>query len=96
MAKSIGIGLIGAGFMGRAHANAWSAVNRFFDLPRKSALHVVAGRRLEQTEQFARQWEIPFATADWHDLLEDSDVGIVDLSDERSSVIRSHSHSSTT
>ncbi len=32
MAKSLNIGMIGYGFMGRAHSNAYSKVNHFFDL----------------------------------------------------------------
>ena len=32
MPKKVGIGLVGTGFMGRAHANAWGGVNRFFSL----------------------------------------------------------------
>ena len=32
MTKPLNIGLIGYGFMGRAHSNAYRRVNNFFDL----------------------------------------------------------------
>ncbi len=38
MARPLRIGLIGYGFMGRAHANAYRKVNAFFDLELKPVL----------------------------------------------------------
>lgn len=77
--KSIGIGLIGSGFMGRAHANGWGAVNHFFDLPLHAVLHSVAGTSKGRAEAFAKNWSIPFSTDEWRSLLSDPDVGIVDV-----------------
>ena len=31
MKKTLNIAIIGMGFMGRAHSNAWSQLNKFFD-----------------------------------------------------------------
>ena len=31
--KNINIGMVGYGFMGRTHSNAFAQVNHFFDLP---------------------------------------------------------------
>ena len=42
--KPFGIGLIGTGFMGKAHANAWDSAPKFFDLPRKISLAAAAGQ----------------------------------------------------
>ena len=31
MTSRVGVAMVGYGFMGRAHANAWRQVTRFFD-----------------------------------------------------------------
>lgn len=73
----IGIGLVGAGFMGRCHANAFRSVGGLFDvpvLPRPEMLADVtedAARRNAAALGFARH------TADWRDLVADPAVGIV-------------------
>ena len=79
MAKSIGIGLIGTGFMGRAHANAWSAVNRFFELPRSAALDTVASKDASQAEDFAQRWGFAHHTGSWRSMLKNDDISIVDV-----------------
>jgi len=43
MAKSVNVAMIGQGFMGRSHSNAWGQVNRFYDPPVKSIMHTVYG-----------------------------------------------------
>ncbi|MGS4944954.1 Gfo/Idh/MocA family protein [Meridianimarinicoccus sp. RP-17] len=73
----IGIGLVGAGFMGRCHANAFRSVGGLFDvpiLPRAEMLADVsedAARRNAAALGFARH------TSDWRDLVADPGVGIV-------------------
>ena len=42
--RKLNIALIGYGFMGRAHSNAWSQVRRFFDTPYEPVLKVICGR----------------------------------------------------
>lgn len=79
MAKSIGIGLIGTGFMGRAHANAWSAVNRFFELPRHAALDTVASKDASKAEDFAQRWGFAHHTGSWRSMLKNDDISIVDV-----------------
>ena len=41
MAKPLNVGMIGYGFMGRAHSNAYCQVNHFFDLPYRPVLKAV-------------------------------------------------------
>ena len=41
-AKSVGIGLVGSGFMGRCHANAFRSVAGLFDLALEPSLNVLA------------------------------------------------------
>ena len=42
--KKINVGLIGYGFMGRTHSNAFRKVNNFFDLPYQPGLKAVCAR----------------------------------------------------
>ena len=42
--KNVNVGVIGYGFMGRTHSNAFGKVNQFFDLKREPVLKAVCGR----------------------------------------------------
>ncbi len=42
--KNLNIGLVGYGFMGRTHSNAFLQAPRYFDLPYKPVLKAVAAR----------------------------------------------------
>ena len=77
--RAVGVGLIGAGFMGRAHANAWLSAGRFFDLPRQIQMRVNAAKSLQESEPFAQQWGWERATENWRDLLDDPGVDVVDV-----------------
>ena len=44
MKKKINIGLIGCGFMGRTHSNAYRKVNQFFDLEYQPVMKVLSAR----------------------------------------------------
>ena len=54
--KNLNIGLIGYGFMGRAHSNAFLQANRFFDLPYQPVLKSVCARNTERVKSFAEKW----------------------------------------
>ena len=47
--KNLNIGLIGYGFMGRTHSNAFLQAPRFFDLPWRPVLKAVAARKEPST-----------------------------------------------
>lgn len=79
MSRALNIALIGSKFMGRAHSNAWGAVNRFFDLPRQAVLHTVCARNGADTEAFARRWGWSNWTTDFHALLRDKDIHLIDI-----------------
>lgn len=73
------VGMIGDGFMGKAHANAWLKVNQFFDLPVKAVRQVVAARRSKEVEAFAKRWGWARAETAWERLVSASDVDLVDI-----------------
>lgn len=79
MKKTYHVALIGAGFMGKAHANAWLRVNTFFDAPQKVCLKVVAGEPGMPLESFAENWGIENVTYDWREAVSRPDIDIVDI-----------------
>ncbi len=79
MTTPLNVALIGTGFMGRAHSNAWMSVNKFFDVPRDVVMHTVCGSDLGQTEAFAERWGWKHATADVGELAADREIDLVDV-----------------
>lgn len=78
--KKLNIGLIGTGFMGQAHSNAWSKVGSFFDLEVTPVLKVVCALRETPLVEFARRWGWEDTTTDWRKVVDRSDLDIVDIS----------------
>nr|WP_328809323.1 Gfo/Idh/MocA family oxidoreductase [Roseibium aggregatum] len=75
--KSLGIGLIGTGFMGKCHALAYGSVKPVFgDVP-DTRLEVLCDVPAEKASSFAEQFGFARATDDWKDLVADPKVDIV-------------------
>src|SRR3954469_18907698 len=77
--KSLNIGLIGYGFMGRAHANAWRRVNNFFDVPYQAVLKAACARDLAKVKHFADQWGFESTETDWRKLIDRKDIDAIDI-----------------
>jgi predicted dehydrogenase len=73
------VGLIGTGFMGKAHAFGYAAAPRTFDLPFGLVLATVADMTLETAEHAARAYGFETATADWRDIVNDPGIDIVSV-----------------
>ena len=79
MTKSLNIGLVGCGFMGRAHSNAYLRVNNFFDLAYRPVLKAVCARNAEQAQAFAARWGYESVETDWKKLISRKDIDCVDI-----------------
>ena len=79
MTKDLNIGLIGCGFMGRAHSNAYLRVNNFFDLEYRPVLKAVCARNEENVKAFAGRWGYESVETDWHKLIERDDIDAIDI-----------------
>lgn len=79
MPRSLGIGLIGQQFMGRAHSNAWGQVAKFFDLPVEPRLVAISARNAATLAPFALRWGFERYTTDWRLLAGDPDIELVDV-----------------
>ena len=63
--KTLNVGLIGYGFMGRAHSNAYRKVNNFFDLEYQPVLKAVCARDEAKAKAFADKWGYESVETDW-------------------------------
>ena len=79
MPKPLNIGMIGYGFMGRAHSNAYAKVSHFFDLEYKPVLKAVCARDAAKAKEFAARWGYESVETDWKKLLERKDIDAVDI-----------------
>lgn len=79
MPKPLNIGMIGYGFMGRAHSNAYSKVSHFFDLEYTPVLKAVCARDEAKAKEFAAKWGYESIETDWKKLLERKDIDAVDI-----------------
>jgi predicted dehydrogenase len=77
--KTLNIGLVGYGFMGRTHSNAFLQAPRFFDLPYRPVLKAVAARNADRVKAFAANWGYESAETDWRTLVERKDIDVVDI-----------------
>jgi Predicted dehydrogenases and related proteins len=77
--RTLGVGMVGYAFMGRAHSHAWRNVSAFFDLPVRPVLAAIAGRSKERTEAAAASLGWAAVETDWRDLINRDDVQIVDI-----------------
>jgi predicted dehydrogenase len=78
--KDLRIGMIGYGFMGRAHSNGYRRVNNFFgDLEYRPVLQAVAARDAAKAKAFADQWGYASVETDWRKLVERKDIDAVDI-----------------
>jgi predicted dehydrogenase len=79
MAKPLNIGMIGYGFMGRAHTNAYCQVPHFFDVPYHPVLKAVCARDEAKAKAFAAQWGYESIETDWKKLVARKDIDAVDI-----------------
>ncbi|MFM2095735.1 MAG: hypothetical protein RIS70_2859 [Planctomycetota bacterium] len=79
MAKTLNIGMIGYGFMGRAHSNAYRKVGNFFNLKYQPVLKAVCARNADKAKAFASQWGYESIETDWKQLLKREDIDAIDI-----------------
>jgi predicted dehydrogenase len=77
--RTLGVGLVGYNFMGKAHSNAWRQAPRFFDLPAELRMKTICGRDAAAVRKAAKQLGWERAATDWRELVADPDIDIVDI-----------------
>jgi predicted dehydrogenase len=79
MTKPLNIGMIGYGFMGKAHSNGYRRVNNFFDLAYRPVLKAVCARSADKVKAFADTWGYESIETDWRKLVQRKDIDAVDI-----------------
>jgi predicted dehydrogenase len=79
MSKPLNIGMIGYGFMGRAHTNAYVQANNFFQPALRPVLKAVCARDAAKAQAFAAQWGYESIETDWRKLVARKDIDAVDI-----------------
>ena len=77
--KKLNVGLVGAGFMGRTHSNAFLQVGQFFKLDYEPVLKAVATRSAQGAADFAANWGFESSESDWRRLIERRDIDLIDI-----------------
>ncbi len=77
--KPLNIGLVGYGFMGRTHSNAYLRVPNFFELEYRPVLKAVCARDEAKAKAFADQWGWQSIETDWRKLVERKDIDAIDI-----------------
>lgn len=79
MSKTINLAVIGYGFMGKAHTNAYLQAQHFFKHDHKINLKVICGRNEENAKAFADTWGYDDVETDWRKVIERDDIDAVDI-----------------
>ena len=91
MAKELRVGMIGYGFMGRAHSNAYKRLNDFFPVEHRPVLKAVCARNAEKAKAFAANWGYERVETDWRRLIQASDVDLIDIGSPNNTTTTSRS-----
>ena len=83
--KPLRIGLVGYGFMGRTHSNAYKRVTDFFETEYHPVLQAVCGRNRDKVSSFAAQWGYQSVETDWKALIARPDIDLIDIATPNSS-----------
>ena len=79
MTKPLNVGMIGYGFMGRTHSNAYRKVSNFFDVAYQPVLKTICGLEEKEAKAFAGRWGYQSHTTDWRKVIDDKTIDIVDI-----------------
>jgi myo-inositol 2-dehydrogenase/D-chiro-inositol 1-dehydrogenase len=77
--ERLNIGLVGYGFMGRTHSNAFLQAGRFFDAPYVPVLKAVCARNSDRVKPFADNWGYESVETDWRELVARKDIDLIDI-----------------
>ncbi len=77
--KPLNIGMVGYGFMGRTHSNAFAQAGHFFDLKHQPVLKAACARDAGKLKAFADQWGYQSVETDWRKLVERKDIDVIDI-----------------
>jgi predicted dehydrogenase len=80
MKEPLNVGMVGYGFMAKAHSNAYRKVGTFFpELEHRPVLRAVAARDAARVSAFADVWDYQTVETDWRRLIARDDIDAIDI-----------------
>jgi predicted dehydrogenase len=76
---TVNVGMLGQGFMGKAHSNAFRQVSRFFPGKLQPGMRVICGRDEGKLRQAAAQFGWEEIETDWRKVVVRKDIDIIDI-----------------
>ena len=80
MTPDLRVALLGQGFMGKAHSNAYAQAGHFYDLPYRIRRTLLCGRDAAALATMAERWAWEETTTDWRTAIDRKDIDAVDIS----------------
>ncbi len=80
MAKTLRVGMVGYGFMGKAHSNAWRQAPFFFPLKAHVEMHTICGRNAAGVQAARARLGWQFASTDWREVVDSPLIEVIDIS----------------
>ena len=77
--KKLNVAIVGGGFMGRTHSNAFRQAPEFFALEQEPVLKVICTRNDKGAADFASNWGFETSTSDWRSLIDRKDIDLIDI-----------------
>ena len=77
--QTLNVAMIGHGFIGKVHSNAFHQVGHFFQTPFQPRLKVICGRDRQKLEAVASQWGWEEIATDWRAVVDRKDIQVVDI-----------------
>jgi predicted dehydrogenase len=79
MKPDLRVALLGQGFMGKAHSNAYCQAGHFYDLPYRLRRTLLCGRDAASLERMADRWGWDETSTDWRAAIDRKDIDVVDI-----------------
>lgn len=80
----IRIGIVGGGYMGKAHAVAYAAVGGLFETALRPVLEMVCASSADSAERYRKSFGFNRATADWRILVNDENIDAIVIASPQS------------
>src|SRR4051812_24858027 len=77
--KELRVALLGQGFMGKAHSNAYCQAPHFYDLPYRVRRTLLCGRDAASLASMAERWGWEETSTDWRTAIDRKDIDAVDI-----------------
>jgi len=80
----LGIGIIGGGYMGKAHAAAYGSVGTLFETTLRPELEMVCATSISSAEKYQKNYGFKSATTDWKDVVNNPNIDAVVIASPQS------------